>query len=96
MLLRRDYQRVAEALRFLRAHLYVLYECYSRSIEIHLWTILGSDQEWCQILTLAKTRQWLTLKSFFLHHDTFPKVIYWGFTNLANLGSRGVISSGSH
>ena len=32
----------------------------------------------------------------FLHHDTFPKVIYCGFTNLANLGSRGVISSGSH
>lgn len=65
MLLRRDYQRVAEALRFLRAHLYVLYEDYSRSIEIDLWTILGSDQEWCQILTLAKTRQWLTLKSFY-------------------------------
>ena len=35
-------------------------------------------------------------KNTFLHHYAFPKVIYWGLTNLANFGSRGVISSGSH
>ena len=38
----------------------------------------------------------LSVKASFLHHDTFPNIIYWGFTNLANLVSRGVISPGSH
>ena len=76
MLLRRDYQRVAEALRFLRAHLHFLYEGYSRSIEIDLWTILGSDQRMVSDPNPSQNPSMAHFKKFLSIKPLFKKLVY--------------------
>ena len=60
MITRGDEQKAVEALSFTRAHFYLLYQRYS----ITLHAILGDEKEGTQVLALAKSHQWTSLKEF--------------------------------
>ena len=46
-------QKAVEALSFTQAHIYLLYQRYTISIQ----TILRDEKEWFQVLTLAKSHE---------------------------------------
>ena len=60
MITRGEEQKAVEALSFTQAHIYLLYQRYTISIQ----TVLGDEKEWGQVLTLAKSHEWTALKEF--------------------------------
>lgn len=58
MITRGDEQKAVEALSFTQARIYLLYDGYSRSMNINVWTPMGIDKEWTQVLVLATSHQY--------------------------------------
>ena len=58
MITRGDEQKAVEALSFTQARIYLLYDRYSRSMNSNVWTLMGIDKEWTQVLVLATSHQY--------------------------------------
>lgn len=72
MITQGEEQKAVEALSFTQAHIYLLYQRYSISIQ----TILGDEKEWGQVLALAKTHQWAALREFVSDKPIPKKVVF--------------------
>ena len=76
MFTRGDEQRAVEAPSFTQAHIYLLHHRYSMPCTISIQTILGDEEEWTEVLTLAKSHQWTALKTFVLDKPVLKKVVF--------------------